>query len=66
MRSRTILSALIFLALYAIKLYIPDEAARLRAYIQPAIAQEIPLSEDAEALGRAIAGGGSAQEVWSR
>lgn len=65
MRSRTIISALIFLSLCAIKVYRPADAAVLRAYIRPAIMQEVPLSTDAEALGRALAGGGGAETVWS-
>jgi len=66
LRSRTIISALIFLSLCAIKVYRPADAAVLRAYIRPAVTQDIPLSADAEALGRALAGGGGAEAVWSR
>lgn len=66
MRSRTILCALIFLALSALKVYMPAEAAEIRANLRPAITQSVPLRQDAEALGRAVAGGGGVQAVWSR
>lgn len=66
LRSRAIISALIFLSLCTVKVYRPAAAAVLRAYIRPAVTQEVSLSTDAEALGRALAGGGSMQAVWSR
>ena len=66
MRSRTLICAFLFLALCALQLCRPNTAEAVRTCIEPAIAQDIPLRADAEALGRAIAGGGDVQAVWAR
>ena len=66
MQSRTLICAFLFLALCALQLCRPNTAEAVRTCIEPAIAQDIPLRTDAEALGRAIAGGGDVQAVWAR
>ncbi|MGI5978436.1 MAG: M23 family metallopeptidase [Oscillospiraceae bacterium] len=66
MRSRILFCAFSFLALVSLRLLWPAQADTVRDYIKPAISQEVPLRQDAEALGRALLGGGDAQTVWSR
>lgn len=66
MRSRTLICAFTFLVLFALRVLRPAQADAVRACLAPAISQEVPLRQDAEALGRALAGGGDARAVWSR
>lgn len=66
MRTRTVISAIIFLLLCAFKLCAPQEALQLRAYIIPAISRQADLREDLLALGQAVSGERSYVYVWER
>ena len=64
MRSRTLIAALIFLALSAVKLLLPEKTSQIRDFIVPAVSREVNLRDDIIALGRAISGGGNYIYVW--
>jgi len=66
MRTRTVISAIIFLLLCAIRLCAPQEASKLRDFIMPAISREASLREDLVALGQAVSGERSYIYVWER
>ncbi|NCB74924.1 MAG: M23 family metallopeptidase [Clostridia bacterium] len=66
MRTRTVISAIIFLLLSAFRLCAPKEALQLRNYIIPAISRQAGLLEDLTALGQAISGERSYIYVWER
>ncbi len=66
MRTRTVISAIIFLLLFAFRLYAPKEASKLRDYIMPAISRQASLREDLTALGQAVSGERSYIYVWER
>lgn len=64
MKIRTIIAALIFLGLSAVKFMLPEKAAEIRGYIIPAISRDISIRDDIIALGRAISSGGNYIYVW--
>ena len=66
MRTRTVISAIIFLMLCAFRLCAPQEASKLRDFIIPAISREASLREDLVALGQAVSGERSYIYVWER
>ena len=66
MRSRIVISALVFIALCALKILFPEEALRLRDALIPAVNREASLREDCMAIGRAISGEEGYLTVWRR
>ena len=66
MRIRTIISALIFISLCAVRFLMPEESAILRSNIVPAINREADLKGDLIAIGKAISGESDYTYVWDR
>ena len=66
MRSRTIIAALIFLALSAVKFLLPEKTSEIRDAIIPAVTRDVSVRDDIIALGRAMSGGGNYIYVWER
>ena len=66
MRSRIVISALIFVVLCSAKIFFPANAAKVRSYIIPAITREVSVREDCVAIGRAISGEENSVGVWER
>lgn len=66
MRSRIVISTLIFVVLCSAKVFFPANAAKVRSFIQPAITREASLREDCIAIGRAISGEENSIGVWER
>lgn len=59
MKIRTIIAAVIFLSLCAVKLFLPTKAAEIRDSIIPAISNEPNYRQDMIALGRTLSGAGN-------
>lgn len=66
MRSRIVISTLIFVVLCSAKIFFPSNAAKVRGFIQPAITREVSVREDCIAVGRAISGEENSVGVWER
>ncbi len=66
MRSRIVISILIFVVLCSAKVFFPANAAKVRSIISPAIMREASLREDCIAIGRAISGEENSIGVWER
>ncbi|MEA4896408.1 MAG: peptidoglycan DD-metalloendopeptidase family protein [Oscillospiraceae bacterium] len=66
MRSRIVISTLIFVVLCSAKVFFPANAAKVKSYIQPAITRESSLRDDCIAIGRAISGEDNSVDVWER
>ena len=66
MRTRTLIAALIFLSLSAVKLFLPEKTSEIREVIVPAVSRDVSLRDDILALGHAISGGGNYVYVWER
>lgn len=66
MRSRTVISAIIFLSLCAVKFCFPDDANRIRDSIVPAIMRDTDIRGDCIAIGQAITGKTDYVSVWER
>ena len=66
MKTRTIISAIILIALCAVRFCFPQEANKIRSSIMPAISREADFREDFIAIGQAISGEHSYIYVWER
>lgn len=66
MRSRTVISAIIFLLLCAVKFCFPENANRIRDSIVPAIMRDTDIRGDFIAIGQAITGETNYVSVWER
>lgn len=66
MRSRTLISAIIFLALCAVKFCFPESANGIRNSIVPAILRDTDVRGDFIAIGQAITGKTDYVSVWER
>lgn len=66
MRSRIVISALIFVVLCSAKIFFPANAAKVRSIISPAITRDASVREDCIAIGRAISGEENSIGVWER
>ncbi len=66
MRSRIVISALIFVVLCSAKIFFPANAAKVRSFIMPAITREVSVREDCVAIGRAMSGEENSVGVWER
>ncbi|MFB0919949.1 MAG: M23 family metallopeptidase [Oscillospiraceae bacterium] len=66
MRSRIVISALIFAVLCSAKIFFPANAAKVRSFIMPVITRDVSVREDCIAIGRAISGEENSIGVWER
>lgn len=66
MRTRTVISAIILIALCAVRFCFPEEANKIRDSIIPAITRNADLRGDFIAIGQAISGERDYVYVWER
>ena len=66
MKGRIAISALIFIVLCSAKIFFPENAAKVRSVVLPAINRETSVREDCIAIGKAISGEEDAVNVWER
>ena len=64
MKTRTIIALVVFLALCAVTLLLPQKATEIRDSIVPAISGEQNYRKEIVALGRALSGAGNSLYVW--
>lgn len=66
MKTRTVISAIILIALCAVRFCFPEEANKIRTSIIPAITRDANIREDFVAIGQAISGERNYVYVWER
>ncbi len=66
MKGRIVISAIIFIILCLAKIFFPENAAKVRNAVLPAINREASLREDCIAIGKAISGENDYVGVWER
>ena len=66
MKSRIVISALILTVLCAAKVFFPENAAKVRDAVLPAITREASLGEDCLVIGKVLSGEKSYVDAWER